>query len=76
MNYVPVLAITVGHWPFSDIWLTKIHFGWPNLLYIFNGKVIKNLQNVLFSKKTADQFLIFISTTDVLELHYHLGSKG
>jgi len=63
----PVLEITVGHWPFSDqfnIWLTKIHFGRPSLLYIFNGIVINNLKNVLSSKKAADQFLTLISTTE------------
>ena len=47
---MPVLEITVGHWPFFNIWPTKIHFGRPNLLYIFNGMAIDNLQNVLFSK--------------------------
>ena len=48
-----MLEITVGHRPFSDQFqhlLTKIHFGQPNLLYIFNGMAIDNLQNVLFSK--------------------------
>jgi len=33
-----------------NIWPTKIHFGWPILLSIFNGMAINNLQNVLSSK--------------------------
>ena len=44
-NYIiPVLEKTVGigHFPTNfSIWLTKIHFGWPNFLYIF--KAISNL---------------------------------
>ena len=42
-----VLEIAAGHWPFSDQFhhLTD-HFGRPNLLYIFNGTAINNLQNV------------------------------
>jgi len=60
-----VLEITVSHWPFSNQFqhlANQIHFGWPILLYIFNGMAINNLQNVL-SLKTADQFLTLISTT-------------
>jgi len=55
-------------WPlaFFNIWLTKIHFGQPVLLYIFNGMTINYLQNVhvLSSKKTVNQSLTLISTTD------------
>ena len=40
-----------------NIWPTKLHFGWPNLLYIFNGTAINN--RLL---KMADQFLALIST--------------
>ena len=42
-----VLEITVGHWPFSDQFqhlADQIHFGRPNLLYIFNGMANDNLQ--------------------------------
>ena len=34
----------IGHFPTNfSIWTTKIHFGWPNFLYIFNGTAISNL---------------------------------
>jgi len=61
-----VLEITVGHWPFStnfNIWLTKIHFGWPILLYIFN-----NLQNVLSSKKRPTNFWPLLLPLHVTQL--------
>jgi len=46
-----VLKITVDHFLTNfNSWPTKIHFGWPILLYIFNGMAINNLQNVLSSK--------------------------
>ena len=56
-----VLEITTGHWQFSNhghvwinfnIWQTKIYFSWPNILNIFNGKAINNLQNVHSSKNS------------------------
>jgi len=59
-----VLEITVGQFLTNfNIWPTKIHFGQPILLYIFNGMVINNLQNVPSSKKVADQFMTLIFTT-------------
>ena len=58
-----MLEIIVSHWPFSDIWPAKIHFGWPNLLYIFN-------QKCPISKTTAEQFLTLISTTGLVVLAY------
>jgi len=46
-----MLEITVGHFLTNfNIWLTKIHFGRPILLYIINEMAINNLQNVLSSK--------------------------
>ena len=33
-----------------NVWPTKIHFGQSNLLYIYNGMEINNLQNVQSSK--------------------------
>ena len=47
---------------FSDQFqhLVDQNFDWPNLLYIFNGTAINNLQNIL---KMANQFLTLISTT-------------
>jgi len=54
---VTVQEITIGHFPTNfNIWLTKIHFGWPILLYIFNGMAINNLQNILSSKKQLTNF--------------------
>ena len=53
---IAVLEITVGHWPFFNIWLTKIHFGRPNLLYIFNGMAIDNLQKCPIFKKWPTNF--------------------
>ena len=58
-HHTEVLEITAGHWPFLtnfNIWLTKIYFGRPNLLYIFNGKAINNPQNVPSSKKPVANF--------------------
>ena len=31
---------TSCHWPFSNIWLTKIYFDLPNFPYIFNGTAV------------------------------------
>jgi len=63
-----VLEITVGHFLSNfNIWPIKIHFGWPILLYIFNGMAINNLQNVLF-QKMAEQFLTLISTTASVQI--------
>ena len=40
-----MLEITVSHWPFSDQFQhLAVDFGQPNLLYIFNGMAIDNLQ--------------------------------
>ena len=43
---ISVLKIAASHWPFSDQFqhLTNQNFDWPNLLYIFNGTPINNLQ--------------------------------
>ena len=37
--------LAIGHFSLTNfnIWLTKIHFGWPKLLYIFNGTAINNV---------------------------------
>ena len=56
-------SITVDHGLFSDIRPTNIHFGQPNLLYIFNGRAINNLQKSDL-QKTAKQFLTIISITE------------
>ena len=38
------ITVAIGHFLTNfDIWPTKIHFGWLNLLYIFNGMAIDNL---------------------------------
>ena len=47
-------------WPLVNF--TQNPFGWPNLLYIFNGMAINNLQNVL-SLRIYSQFLTLVSTT-------------
>jgi len=53
MYICTMLEITVGHFPTNfNIWLTKIHFCQPILLYIFNGMAINNLQNVQSSKNS------------------------
>ena len=61
-----VLEIRAGHWPFFNIWPNKIHFGQPNLLYIFNGIAINNLQNVPSSKKLVNQFLTLMHNTHAI----------
>ena len=68
-----VLEIAAGHWPFSDQISTfgqpKIHLGWPNLLYIFNGTLINSLQKCSIFENMADQFLNLIFTTVCEMLH-------
>jgi len=47
-----VVQLAIGYFLTNfNIWPTKIYFGWPILLYVFNGMVINNLQNVLSLKK-------------------------
>ena len=61
-----VLEITAGHGLFSDQFqhLANQNSFWSAKFTVhFNGKAINNLQNVLSSKKMADQFLTLISTT-------------
>jgi len=54
---------------FQPIWLTKIHFGWPILLYIFNGMTFNNPHaKCPIFKKMADQFLTLIFTTEPIPL--------
>ena len=51
------VEITIGHFPTNfNIWPTKIHFGLPNLLYIFNGMAIDNLQKCPIFKKWPTNF--------------------
>ena len=55
--YVSVLEITIGHWPFSDQFQhLAVDFGRPNLLYIFNGMAIDNLQKCPIFKKWSTNF--------------------
>ena len=56
---VSVLEITVSHWPFSDQFQ---HLARPNFLYTFNGAAFSNLK-IYYFQKTANQFLILISST-------------
>ena len=57
--------------PISTYGQPKIYSGWPNLIYIFNGRAINNLQEVLSSKR-ANQFLILISTTAAICCYNHV----
>ena len=60
LSHCPSAEITVNHWLFSDLfqhfWLTKIHFGQPNFLYIFIGTAISKLLNILSSKIQLTNF--------------------
>ena len=72
-----VLETTVDHWPFLinlSIWLTKIHFGQPYLLYIFYGTAINNLQNVL-SLKVINQFLMLIQLLYYCQLFQMMATR-
>ena len=44
------IEIAAGNWPFSNQFQNLT--GPPNLLYIFNGTAINNLQDVRFSKNS------------------------
>ena len=47
----------IGHFPINfNIWPTKIHFGRPNLLCIYNGMAIDNLQKCPIFKKWPTNF--------------------
>ena len=55
ISTITVLEITVSHWPFSDQF-QHLDFDWPNLLYIFNGMAIDNLQKCPIFKKWPTNF--------------------
>jgi len=76
------LQLAIGHFPTNfNIWLTKIHFGWPILLYTINGMTFNNLHaKCPIFKKMADQFLTLIFTTEpiplLVRLLGQLGDQG
>ena len=78
-SYKAVLEIAAGDWPFFNIWPTKIHFGQPNLLYIFNGKAINSQQNVPSSRKDrpiSDSDSITVSNVFERRLGFQLLSNN
>ena len=64
MGKQQLLEITVDHWSFStnfSIWLTKIHFRWPNFLYIYTGTAISILKNLIFKKWLTNFWSLFLA---------------